>query len=90
MARSRRPSGREPIWWAEKTVPRFGAKSNERERVLEDDERALLLAGQVAAAAVPARRRPDRDDLAGAGGAGQLGHRHERVAERRDPGRVEA
>jgi hypothetical protein len=59
------------------------------ERVPIDHEGPLLLAGPVAATAVPARWRAEGDDLAGARGARQLGHRSERMPEGHDAGLVQ-
>ena len=79
-----------PIWWAEKTEPRFG-REVERRGGASSKTRERPGSWPAANPVRPCQRGgvPDGDDLAGAGGPGQRGHRHERVAQRRDPGRVE-
>src|SRR4051794_38432766 len=58
------------------------------EGVLEDPERPLVPGG-IGIDAVPQGRCSGREDASCARGPRQTGHRHERMAERRDPGRVQ-
>ena len=66
-----------------------GAKSNAASAASNRAKPAASSPAPADARAVPGRRRPDGDDLGRPGGARQPGHRHQRVPQRRDAGRVE-
>ena len=86
-----------PIWWALKTAPRFGPKSNRRVR-----RRSARTRGLVPRGPLPPARAPDRapvavarsgraagDQLGRPGRPRDPGHRREPVAERRHADPVE-
>ena len=79
-----------PIWWAENTLAAVRgevegrAARPRRRRTPAPRRRVAGRACRASAAACRPRRSARRP-----GGPGELGHRHERVAERRDAGRVE-
>ncbi len=83
------PIRTEPIWWAEKSEPRFGRKSNGSEALLEVLEGARLAARSEGLRPVPQRRRAIGHDLEGARRPGDPGHLDERVAEGGRPARIE-
>ena len=78
------PIRTEPIWCAEKTPPRFGAKSKTARVCLEALESARPRCPDPRPGRYQAAGDPDGDDLGRAGRAGEPRHPDERVTQRRD------